>query len=165
MELKELIERVRAATGPDRELDAHLARMAGWNVVECKMPDINGSTVTIELWRPENCDDASFSEYVADIKAEVSANLWRDHDDFPAYTASIDAALALVERCLPGWVVSDLRQNSRHAGDPWGCELAIYYGSNPSKNRSSFSGYDFPTAPLAIILALLTALDQKEENK
>lgn len=82
----------------------------------------------------------------------------------PAYTASVDDALALAERVLPGWVVADLRQNSRHAGDPWGCTLAIYYGSSPSKNRLASSGYDFQTAPLALLTALLLALTSNQEG-
>ena len=76
----------------------------------------------------------------------------------PRYTASVDAALALVERKLPGWVVADLSQNSRHAGDPWGCQLACYFGSDPSKNRAAASGHDYPQPALAIVAALLQAL-------
>jgi len=92
---------------------------------------------------------------------------WRWPDEkqvrpMPDFIGSIDAALALTERVLPGWVVSDLCQNSRHAGDPWGCTLAIYFGSAPSKNKSATSGYDFPTAPLAILAAVLTALIDQE---
>lgn len=141
-EIGELLERVKAATGPDRKLD----RAIGLSV---------GGLKSVEEFG-------------------MAGNWWERFTEggltvgLPPYTASIDAALALVERVLPGWVVSDLSQNSRHAGDPWGCELALYFGSEPSKNRSAFSGWDFPTAPLAILTALLSALtalqDQNNEG-
>lgn len=119
--LDDLISRLEATSGPDRNLDA-----------------------MIHHWILQG----KGTGYAADC---------------PHYSNSIDAALALVERTMPGWVVSDLCQNSRHAGDPWGCELSIYYGSNPSKNLSAFSGYDFPSAPLAILDALLTAIIAQAE--
>lgn len=119
-DLMELLERVKAATGPDRELEYALV-CHFFGADEGLLHEIHG------------------------------INLYR-------LTASIDAALALVERKLPGWVVDDLSQNSRLAGDPWGCKLASYYGSDPSRNRSAVSGYDYPTAPLAILAALLSAL-------
>ncbi|WP_375597611.1 hypothetical protein [Devosia sp. Naph2] len=128
--LEGLIERVKAATGPDRELDIAIGTtLGGWT-----------------------------------YQPHVSHNFkWNDGkfdrpNGPPSYTASIDAALALVERCLPEWVVADLSQNSRHAGDPWGCELAFYHGRDPSQNRRGVSGYQYSSAALAIIAALLNAL-------
>jgi hypothetical protein len=120
--LASLLERVRAAKGPDRQLDRDIQ----------KALDIGPTSFTHDEF-----------------------NHWPLH-----VTASIDASLALVERLLPGWVVADLSQNSRHAGDPWGCKLAIYYGSTPSRNREVSSGHDFPKAPLAILTAMLTALNK-----
>lgn len=128
--LEGLVERVKAATGPDRELDISIGTtIGGW---------------TYQPHVPHNFK-------------------WHDGEfdrpgGPPSYTASIDAALALVERLLPDWVVADLSQNSRVAGDPWGCTLAIYYGSYPSKNRMAKSGYDFQRPSLAILAALFTAL-------
>lgn len=142
-EITELLERVKAATGPDRELDALiLLHLNGWTLHE----ETNPKSGSFAFWEGEPWN-----------------SVCHNCSGWEALTASIDAALALVERCLPGWVVSDLCQNSRHAGDPWGCELSVYYGSDPSKNRSAFSGYDFPSAPLAILGALLTALIAQAE--
>lgn len=125
-DLERLLTMVKAATGPDRELDEDILKHLGFHSWAGRM-SYRKSPIWIDFGSSE-------------------------------ITASIDAALALVERTLPGWIVSDLCQNSRHAGDPWGCELSVYYGSDPSKNRSAFSGYDFPSAPIAILAALLTAL-------
>lgn len=71
-DIASLLERVTAATGPDRVLDLDLARAL--------VPDV------VVLRR--NDDDT----------ANEPHTYWE-------YTASIDAALALVERLLPGWSV------------------------------------------------------------
>ena len=70
-DLTELLERVKAATGPDRELDG--------NIYNALKPDY-------AAW--------------AAMERNTTFFFWRDV--FP-YTGSIDAALALVERKLPGW--------------------------------------------------------------
>jgi len=66
--LQDLLERVTAATGPDRELDAAIALTQGWPV-----------------YRGDNWIGPH---------AEISV---------PAYTASLDNAVALIESRLPGW--------------------------------------------------------------
>ena len=74
-EIGELLARVEAAAGPDRELDSSIALLCGW---------------THEVNHAEDYE------------------CWRNPDGkacyLPRYTASIDAALALVERVLPGWM-------------------------------------------------------------
>lgn len=109
-DLMELLERVKAATGPDRELDYAISRFADGELVR-----------------------------------HSSLHL--------PYTASIDDALALVERKLPGQHVT-MGQNLHH--HYWLCTF------------NSFNGEGEPTAiaqemhksslPLAILAALLSAL-------
>lgn len=125
-DLTALLEKVRSATGADRELDH-------------------------TLWL--HFDDTAKSKY--DAGRVPLPWTW-------CLTSSIDDALALKDRLLLGWVVDDLSQNSRLAGDPWGCQLGLYHGSNPSKNMQALSGHDFPIAPLAIIAATLQALIAKD---
>ncbi len=70
-----------------------------------------------------------------------------------AYTASIDAALALVERMLPGWYWRIDRPLSGPSA-----ELAEFAdGPQPSSLKRAFMA-DAPTVPLAILVALLKAL-------
>lgn len=76
-ELDALIARVEDATGPDREIDAELARLMNW------VP----TGVNASLWN------------VADPKPEY---WYSSAFGLPPYTASIDAALALVERVKAG---------------------------------------------------------------
>ncbi|MGN6099857.1 MAG: hypothetical protein ACTHOR_01810 [Devosia sp.] len=81
-------------------------------------------------------------------------------DNMPAYTASIDASLALVERLLPRWGATVVT-------DPPSCCLRI--STSDSMARFKATGYfldEFPiyeasTPPLAILIALLHALSAK----
>ena len=76
--MAKLLARVEAATGPDREIDGALALMEGWTFQKMK-----GDREP--YWRKPGA-----TEY------------W-NRSTLINYTASIDAALALVERMLPGW--------------------------------------------------------------
>jgi hypothetical protein len=115
----ELLERVKAATGPDREIDRDLVERF---YSEAVRPE----------WR--------------------SGDGWF-HPDFgkvrPAdpYTASLDAALALVERVLPGWAwsVGNLRNGAQ-------CYLMDRPGGVLHEPGLA------ATPPLAVLRALLAAL-------
>jgi hypothetical protein len=105
--LASLLERLREAKGPDREIDREL------------QGEPHGTT----RW--------SF---------------------IPEYTASIDASLALVERLLPGWKRSLFEKR----GGGW-----IARVSSP-RWETFTSGEDdpLPTAPLALLAALLSAIKE-----
>jgi hypothetical protein len=85
--------------------------------------------------------------------------IWEPTKDFnkwkpaPALTASIDDALTLTERVLPGcWFRIDSAK-SRRDEIKWRCEMA--------DNRDWTWA---PTAPLAILLALLAALPASSQE-
>jgi hypothetical protein len=104
-DLAELLKRVEAATGPDRELE--------WDIDEAitgEVPDFHGC---------------------------------------PHYTASIDDALALVERKLPDhkWGIHQPKDGTYRA-----------HVTKRSPLRPMPNTADAPTAPLAILAALLAAL-------
>jgi hypothetical protein len=107
-----LLERVKAATGPDRALECDL------------------------------------------VEAFISASEAGAHFNFDLaayrYTASIDAALALVERVLPGWQV-----NVSAFGNVAEASLG---------GRGVYPPIQAPTPPLAILVALLTAIISKEPS-
>lgn len=124
-ELQALLERVDAATGGPSNLDAEIYATIGG------APNTTRAGQRI-----------------------IPLILKGDPQDYPAYTASIDAALALVERTLPEW--------------RWGlhCHNGLMRGyvveSSPLRPTPVIA--DLPTAPLAILAALLKALiDQADE--
>jgi hypothetical protein len=114
----ELLQRIEAASGPDRYLNADL--LAHFFV------NING------------------------VRTAFAS------DTVPDLTASIDAAIALVERMLPGifWVIGQGKTNS--VEKLFGCQLLFgteeIIGSGESDH-----------APLAILLALLKALQESHD--
>lgn len=80
-DLTELIEKVKAATGPDRELDA---RVAG----------------SLQIM-PSNAFAPSASPDPGTF-GTGAYSFWRT----PDYTASLDACIALTEEVLPGWTAT-----------------------------------------------------------
>lgn len=127
--LEALLNRVVKATGPDRELD-HLVHDQAVEPIGSRM---------------YNTKENGGSFIAADVVA-------------PSYTASIDAALALVERVLPGWFWR-VGHSTLYAG--W----ATVYREHP--NNTTGDGEHFAeakSAPLAILAALLKALVARDEQ-
>ena len=79
-----LIERLEAAEGPSRELDAEIAEQFGWRIWRLGLSAINPFGM-----------HGSPAEGIGIYNPRVAREL-------PAYTASLDATLALVEEVLPG---------------------------------------------------------------
>lgn len=134
-DLKALLERVKTATGPDHDLDADL-----WLAV---------------------VPGASRKNLLADWPEE--APLWEYHDAernvmfraglVPSLTASIDAALSLVERVMPGW-------HFNLTNFPWPVADMITPTADDKEWAKHFSAKG-ATLALAILSALLTALVAK----
>jgi len=70
------------------------------------------------------------------------------------FTASLDSTIALVERTLPGWLISICQ----HANKMWQADL-VPPGGNLSGNICA-SG--LTTAPIALLCCLFRALEAKE---
>lgn len=132
--LSPLHQRVREASGPDRELDAEL-------YVLLEVIPNDGRVSTYGPYDP------AFSPYlVAGTKIDW---LPTTREDAPYYTASIDAALALVERVLPG------------------CRVRMLIMASKTLVNLAEHGVPFPkwsplaegaTPALAILSALLSAI-------
>lgn len=82
----------------------------------------------------------------------------------PSYTASLDAAVALCERVLPGW--------KKHMWDAgvFGSILPTAAVLEPDFVRKSNSGEPYikvdgegPTPAIALLIAILTALEDREK--
>lgn len=123
IDLKELLERIKAASGAERDLDGLIF-------------------VTLKL-DPNLSNLAGHPGFVLDGS--------RNAFSVPAYTKSIDAALALVERVLPehDWILGHTNSG-----------LTIHCQLGPSKEHMEFGA----NPPLAILSALLTALIAQDEK-
>lgn len=137
---KDLLARVQAATGPSRvtDFELHIALVgdAIWPAT-----DIRGRVTN---------PHSRMSDYLAAYRDVIDDD---DQDfDFPRYTASLDAALSLVERALPGcWYIIGKGQ-TRADEPPYGAQLLF------GEREVLGEGESRANLPLALLAALLTAL-------
>jgi hypothetical protein len=124
--LRSLRERVEGASGGDRELDA----------------DMSSALLDSQVKRKRELLP-SYVHHFGDGEWVL----------IPAYTASLDAALGLVERCLPGWEWILGRHNTK-AGERSGTR---FRGTliQPGGELTACWGH---TPALALLSALLSAL-------
>jgi len=142
--LEQLLDRVVKATGADREIDAAIASEFFGVEIKRENKDRN--------WRMGHRTTKT-------RKAEPWVAL-------PAFTASVDAAIAFIERVLPGWgweltepaVVAGVSPRSRSSARIW---PSTSFKDNGS--RTAFG--DAETIPLALLAAALSALIVKEAGQ
>lgn len=145
--LAELERRVREATGGDRELDADL----WWKF------DERASEVATGMPRPL---DHSKPMPRAGVRAMA-----------PAYTTSLDAALALCERVLPGWAWS-LSGPDPETDERLACAalagavrmVKLDWDEAPVPDRDTHTAYA-PTPALALLAAMLAALRGQNDDR
>lgn len=130
-QLRALAERLEKAARPDRELDEAVLLATGW-----KNKGPAGRNI-----------DCPYDDVGEVWFSPVGPRYWWSKAELPRPSHSIDAALALVERLLP--------DNQR------GVYLNIYnqFGDAACKIGDRFNPeFEAPTAPLAILNALVDAL-------
>lgn len=138
-DIKALVERLEAADGPDRELDLAIRNRFG-------------------DFLPFSALEADYVS-VLDGKPVVAARATYPPDGsalyLPRYTASIDAAVAFAERVLPGcyWRIEKMTP-ARAISSP-GSAFWATCGS-AGEQESAYA----KTAPFALLIATLRALDQ-----
>jgi len=128
----DLIARLEALTGPDMEVDWDI----GLNVGGMKSVRTFGMAGN---WFDRCVDETSLS---------VS---------MPDYTASIDAAVALCERVLPGWrwgITQGTEDDDEVQGNVW---------PETTPFTAYLDSYGYHANPaIALLIAILKALDAKE---
>jgi bacterioferritin-associated ferredoxin len=138
--LRSLADELEKVSGPDRSLDFTIAEAVG----ECPHSCVNG-VMSEGVYATCSTCGKSFSS-----RAE-----WASLRTQPKrFTASIDAALALVERLLP----SKCRDISDHCGV---ASCALYWDGEAEEDKEWFAAC---SVPLAILRALVAALVAKEEG-
>lgn len=142
-DLTTLLARIEAAEGPDRELDGDITvAMHGGEIV----------------WEP-----ARYTGEVVPIHKYASADhvqgFAREH--VPLLTASLDAALALVEAKIPDAGEISITRHPRRGHVKW--EGEIEHHSKWTERGWTFTSDEAVNAPLAILAALLRALIKAEK--
>ncbi len=141
-DLAALIERIEALTGPDREVDRDVLRVAGTHILEKRGKDRKA------WWYPV---DGSIAKY-------SNEGGFGYPPPFPRFTTSLDAAVALVERVLPGWA----------KGFDGGPKTRIAFVDQHDHDDRMFGARytaEGPTPAIALILAALRALHAQEERR
>ncbi len=134
--LSDLLLRVEGATGADRALDAAIEHATRFH----RGLQLGLKPEHIAVWR-----------HVGNGEVESQGTRYAS----PAYTGSLDAALALVTRVLPGWQVT-LGQHRAPGkrGDLWKASLTSPQGGGMDTGWA-------PTPALALLAAMLKALQQE----
>ena len=157
--LEELIAALEKATGPDRWCDANIHVMAHGQTIEIFGGNIVSNGHCVIGWLDPG-------------KVNVNFTTSGIGEKIPRYTASIDAAVALVERVLPGWTWDiggcpedfltdkDKPFNAALMGPVSYAVIDREVGEEPVYDTAHASA---PTAPLAICLAALLALQEQRK--
>lgn len=140
-----LLGRVRSASGPDRELDVDLEVLFPFDrtISHSRRPSSVRGKVTFRY------NSGSSGTYLAS-----------------RYTASIDAALALVERVLPGWAMLVQRIPNVPTRTQKDCVADIWMPSMNTRHlrvERAREYHDF--LPLAIIASTLVILTQEGNDE
>lgn len=148
--LKEILERVRKAEGPDRDLDWRMfsnvanAYMRGHHWRDSLFVDLDGKSAG------PNAIDWS-----------KDGLRWYQDVDMPRYSESLDACLALMAEVLPGWRWYMAMGRSR-PGEP------LYGASLLSPGRSADEEPDViaehEVGPLALLDCILSALLSQDQS-
>jgi hypothetical protein len=140
--LRALLKRVEAATGPDAELDAEIAK--GLTLY---------SNVT---FYPFSLHGEAYWEGT-EVLHDRDGEPFEDYTPIPKYTASIDAATALIGCVLPGryWVTFG----------QWCVEGGHTPGAQIDAGRFPFIVTNAATPALALCEAMLHALIASEETR
>lgn len=161
----DLLERLRKATGPDREIDGQLMCMEnGWRFIRFSRGGEFGYPYQDREPSPNGPGGAVHPGTMIYFNPDPgNANHYQQYtpSGLTPYTASVDVALALVERCFPEWAF-DVRKGGKHV------EATVRSGDmdHPCWALVSEDGYgtfvSAPTLPLAILTALLSAISRAE---
>jgi len=142
----EIIDRLGKATGPDRWLDARIDAALRIGTEKMRGTGYEWAWNNFPVWRHH-------------LSAAGMCGVLHDNGDLgliwdsEKFTASIDAAIALVERTLP-WCEVDMTNLYGVARVTLHHEDSPFYGSDECNNF-----------PIAILLALFQALEAQEAGK
>ncbi|MDJ1632300.1 hypothetical protein [Rhizobium rhizogenes] len=158
--LEELIAALEKSVGPSRELDADITlsvipEFSGW-IKHPNLKNDSPSWMYGDLWP----DHQQFHEWLMRKGAALSVQA-------KPFTSSIDAAIALTERLLPGWSWTTSDRNRRiiapkREDGPWG---AVNSPAWWDEDESDEYFEAFASTPaIALVLSTLRAKLSQEKN-
>lgn len=142
-DLLSLAARVEKLTGPSKEVDRAVARVVGWFRVEPRH-----SRNRYGGWIAPDDFIGAYRDGSPMLDGLHGTTIWRDP---PAWTASVDAVLALIARELPG-CGPGFSQDSGLAGKAGACHASI----DQSEEDWTYEGWP-PVRAATPALALLSA--------
>lgn len=144
MRIEALIERMEKLDGPDREVDAWIGYHT--NLVVDEMS-----------WR-EKIDRFGIEHAVK--SATSHQNVWSSA--LPAYSASLDAVIALVEKVLPGWYWRVGRTSLFPNG--WAYISRTHPSHCDREDEAACADGKAANPAIALLLALLRALQSGDRS-
>ena len=151
--LDELIARLVAARGPDRELDAQVWVVTGPTDGVVGLCGFEADAA----WHYEYDAEGRFPGDVVEYAVNPDGKrLPQARREAPPFTASIDAALTLLERKLPGWTHGHEKFPANELFNAGGYQF--FAAEDHSRLDGGYGHGEARTLPLAICLALLKAL-------
>lgn len=140
--LSELLERVEACTGPDREIDAEI--VAWLNNASVRRYPPTDDFGPRDRWQFWSLDGAHF------LGSEGKFPV-------PPLTASIDAALALVEKRIPPspGIGREFSEGFARDGEYWWNYRLKFYSDDEGEPPTVYWGTSFSNGPIAVLRALL----------
>ena len=181
-----LLEKLRAATGGDREIDALIAEHFGesqpWSYYATGLSEMDGEEVWARwsdegggwwMWGPKRWRAAFESEERCRLRTENSptyAHPTKDSyqivreasKDCPHYTADLSAAVALVRQKLPDWSILIGIYPDVCGADLTSPIIEIgsdYMGEDVEIRREEHA--EAPTPALALLCAFIAAMGEK----
>lgn len=146
--MSDLIQKLQSADGPSRELDAEIwAHVGGWKLVTQE----DGVEVRAERY---DGDVVSEWESVGFIDSGGHFRVYMSfEEDLPAYSASLDAALALVGEIAP--------ENARFEICKWSKDWAVKW-LNWKSGVWYITEHKHPA--IALLIALLRAIEGGDDG-
>lgn len=157
MNIQELIALCEAAEGPDRWIDAHIH---GIHFKQEISVNEGGMVLT----------DHCVLGWIDPGKEKINFNPSGIGEKMLRYSESVDAAIALAERVLPGWggLLSLGSGTSIHCADLWSERRGNQTSEDEDENPlppGEDSHAEHASLPIAMVLAVLNALSAKEPSQ
>lgn len=124
-------------------------------------PDLDASICVLLQYGGPNSDGATNVRTDGDWEGDLLFEQGSDEccNPIPAVTTSLDAALALAERVLPGWYFGVQANRRWEMPDDWTACIAP-----PKVRDGSEVEADAPSPALALCIAILRALDSQSNT-